>query len=337
MTGSYINAAGQVVSNAPPDPSVISAVLASIAATPTTYTATPTFNAGINVGGPSASANFDQETPNFILRTDSPAGIVVGALEVDYKAAFTNSNVGVAGIFALVNTGGASGGVAPHFVGVVAYASDTGIGDMPIIGCEGRKDQLGLAGGDGGCAVLGIANQNGATLTGRTNVVFQAQFSNTSNGIGGTPLAQGTVIQFYAPAGQGGSTIYNLFGGGTGAILNGGTIYTALALGYTTGLGAGGAITQTGSRTNGVVINKCTGQITLVSGAGSATPTTFAVTNSLVAATDTIIATASNTTNVYEIFCNATSGGFYITFFTTGGTATESPVFNFCVIKGSNN
>jgi hypothetical protein len=308
-----------------------------LANTPNIFKALQTFDDGINVGGPSSIANFDQEIPNFILRTDSPPGIVVGALEVDYKANFNNNNVGVAGIFALTNTGGNSGGIAPHFVGVVAYASDTSIGEMPIIGAEGRKDQLGGIGGDTGCAVLGIANQNGATLNGRTNVVFQAQYANTSNGIGGSALNQGTVINFYAPSGIGGSTIYNLFGGGNGAILNGGTIYSALAIGYTTGLGAGAAVTQQTSRTTGVTINKCTGQITLVSGAGSATPTTFAVTNSLVAATDTIIATASNTTNVYEILCTATSGGFYITFFTTGGTATESPVFNFSVIKGSNN
>jgi hypothetical protein len=43
-------------------------------------------------------------------------------------------------------------------------------------------------------------------------------------------------------------------------------------------------------------------------------------------------------TDLYEIFVtNVAAGSFKMTFFTTGGTSTEQPVFNFAVIKGSNN
>jgi hypothetical protein len=103
-------------------------------------------------------------------------------------------------------------------------------------------------------------------------------------------------------------------------------------IGYSTG--AGGAITQATSRSTGVTLNKASGAITLVSAAGSATPTTFTVTNSAIAATDVVIVNQKSGTDRYEIFVTAiAAGSFAITFFTTGGTTTEQPVFNFAVIK----
>ena len=99
--------------------------------------------------------------------------------------------------------------------------------------------------------------------------------------------------------------------------------------------GAGGTVTQLTSRTTGVTINTATGQITLVSAAGSATPATFTVTNSAVAATDVIILNQSSGTDKYELRVTAVSAGsFDITFNTLGGTTTEQPVINFAVIKG---
>jgi hypothetical protein len=107
-------------------------------------------------------------------------------------------------------------------------------------------------------------------------------------------------------------------------------------LGYALNQGAGGAVTQITSRTTGVTLNKATGQITMFSAAGSATAATFTVTNSQVAATDTIIVNQSSGTNLYVLLVTAvTAGTFNITFYTTGGTATDAPVLNFSVIKGS--
>jgi hypothetical protein len=104
------------------------------------------------------------------------------------------------------------------------------------------------------------------------------------------------------------------------------------ALGY--GTGSGGAVTQGTSRTQGVTLNKTNGAITLFSAAGSATYQTFTVTNSTVAATDTIIANQKSGTDKYIILVTAVAAGsFNITFATTGGTTTEQPVFNFAVIK----
>lgn len=109
---------------------------------------------------------------------------------------------------------------------------------------------------------------------------------------------------------------------------------TTTGIGY--GTGSGSTVTQATSRTTGVTINSVTGSITLVSAAGSATAASFTVTNSAVAATDTVIMNQKSGTDLYQIFVtNVSAGSFKVTFFTTGGTTTEQPVFNFTVIKGS--
>ena len=115
----------------------------------------------------------------------------------------------------------------------------------------------------------------------------------------------------------------------TGVIASTGTS----GVGYATG--AGGTVTQITSRTTGVTLNKTTGAITLFSAAGSATAATFTVTNSTVAATDVIILNQKSGTDLYDLMVTAVAAGsFNLTFRTTGGTTTETPVFNFAVIKG---
>ena len=115
----------------------------------------------------------------------------------------------------------------------------------------------------------------------------------------------------------------------TGALTSSGTA----GIGYATG--AGGAVTQLTSRTTGVTLNKTTGAITLYSAAGSATAATFTVTNSTVAATDVIILNQKSGTDLYDLMVTAVAAGsFNITFRTTGGSTTETPVINFAVIKG---
>ena len=114
----------------------------------------------------------------------------------------------------------------------------------------------------------------------------------------------------------------------TGAVTSSGTA----GVGYATG--AGGAVTQITSRTTGVTLNKTTGAITMFSAAGSTTAATFTVTNSTVAATDVIILNQKSGTDLYDLMVTAVAAGsFNLTFRTTGGTTTETPVFNFAVIK----
>ena len=117
----------------------------------------------------------------------------------------------------------------------------------------------------------------------------------------------------------------------TGFLVSG-TLTSTGSLGYATG--AGGAVTQITSRTTGVTLNKTAGAITLVSAAGSATAATFTVTNSTVAATDVIILNQKSGTDLYDLMVTAVAAGsFNLTSRTTGGTTTETPVFNFAVIK----
>jgi hypothetical protein len=103
-------------------------------------------------------------------------------------------------------------------------------------------------------------------------------------------------------------------------------------IGYATG--AGGTVTQVTSRTTGVTLNKITGAITLVSAAGSVAWQSFTVTNSAVAATDTIICNQVSGTDLNMIHVTAiAAGSFRISFATTAGVTVEQPVFRFTVIK----
>lgn len=122
------------------------------------------------------------------------------------------------------------------------------------------------------------------------------------------------------------------------AVSSGGGIKATTGIGYVTGNGAGGAVTQLTSRVTGVTLNLASGDITLFTAAGSASPATFTVSDSLVAATDTISIHEKSGTNLYEVFPTAVgTGTFNVTFFTTGGTTSDAPVFHFNVIKGANN
>lgn len=174
-----------------------------------------------------------------------------------------------------------------------------------------------------------------------------------------------TVFGFYSnnPIATGGGTSYNFYGNGTapnyfggnvgiGALSSGsklhvsGNTYISTTLsvgtsvlssgaggvGYSTG--AGGAVTQLTSRTTGVTLNKTSGAITLFTAAGSTTAATFTVTNSTVAATDVIILNQKSGTNLYILAVTAVAAGsFNVTFYTTGGTASDAPVINYAVIK----
>jgi hypothetical protein len=112
-------------------------------------------------------------------------------------------------------------------------------------------------------------------------------------------------------------------------------VFNGTGLGY--GVGGGGAITQITSRATAVTLNAYSGQITLFSAAGSATAASFTVNDSLVKATDTIEIMPSSGTNVYLVQATSISAGvsFTVTFFTTGGTATDAPVFNFVIVHAS--
>ena len=106
-------------------------------------------------------------------------------------------------------------------------------------------------------------------------------------------------------------------------------------IGYS--VGAGGTVTQATSSATGVTLNNTTGAITMFTAAGSATPASFTVTNSTVGANDAVIlAVKSGATNVYNLAVTSISAGSYVvTFWTTGGVASDTPVITQTVIKGA--
>ena len=121
-------------------------------------------------------------------------------------------------------------------------------------------------------------------------------------------------------------------GNGTPSAVPVASAFNTAGVGYS----SGSAVTQITSRTTGVTINSNAGAITLVSAAGSATPASFTVTNSKVGASDVVVLSQKSGTDLLELHVTATAAGsFRITFFTTGGTTTETPVINFAVIKGA--
>lgn len=213
------------------------------------------------------------------------------------------------------NSGGTTFAAIKMNVTDSASASDSKLIELEVGGTDKfTVDKDGDAVVAGTLAVTGAATLS-STLGVTGNVAvntdkFTVAASNGNTAVAGT-LAVTGAASFTAAA---------LSAGATGGI------------GYATG--AGGTVTQETNRTTGVTINKVTGAITLVSAAGSATPASFTVTNSAVAATDVVVVNQKSGTDLYQISVTAVSAGsFRITFNTTGGTTTEQPVFNFAVIK----
>lgn len=171
------------------------------------------------------------------------------------------------------------------------------------------------------------------------NNVGSQSFTFTGTGLSTTiPAGHGIMVQWTGAAysltdGGGGSATTPSSVAATGAVTS--SSPTA-GIGYSTGAGAAG--TQGTSRTTTIVVNGATGamsgSLTLFSAAGSATPFSFTVTNAAVAATDTVIISQKSGTDKYETFVTAVgAGSFQVTAFTTGGTTTETPVFNFAILR----
>jgi hypothetical protein len=163
---------------------------------------------------------------------------------------------------------------------------------------------------------LTVARVSGGTIT----IVRPVTLSTTSNGLTISKTTGTTLTVSSTDA-----VAVNVAGGIK-------SIGATQGIGYATG--AGGTQTQATSRTTTVTLDKICGAITLFSAAGSATYTSFTLSNSTIAATDTIILNQKSGTDKYILLVTAVAAGScQITFATTGGTTVEQPVFNFSVIK----
>lgn len=236
----------------------------------------------------------------------------------------------------------------------VISVSAAGVVSFPLSGATAASDTT----------ITGTLTATGATALGSTLAVtgnvavntdkFTIAASSGNTAIAGTlavtgaSTLTGNVTASGTLAVTGASTLTgNVSCGGTLAVTGASTLTGALAvassiksshatagIGYATGAGA--TVTQGTSRTTGVTINAACGTITLVSAAGSATPFSFTVTNSAVAATDTVRICQKSGTDKYttQQITAVGAGSFEVTLANASGTTTEQPAFNFAVIKG---
>ena len=98
---------------------------------------------------------------------------------------------------------------------------------------------------------------------------------------------------------------------------------------------AAGSVTQLTSQTTGVTLDAIRGSITLVSAAGTTTPTTFTLTNSFITVDDVVVVNQRSAANKFVVFITALANGSCDITFYTDTTTTEAPIFQFAVIKNS--
>lgn len=114
-------------------------------------------------------------------------------------------------------------------------------------------------------------------------------------------------------------------------------------IGYVTGAGVGGTVSQATDRSTGVTLSKLSGQITgQATSLAASTSATFTVTNTLVGLNDTIVLSVqSGPTANTSIFTVSTvaAGSFNIRIsnLSTATADTGAPIINFNVIKGTSN
>lgn len=116
-----------------------------------------------------------------------------------------------------------------------------------------------------------------------------------------------------------------------------GNITSNVGVGFSTG----GTVTQTGSRTTGVTLNKPTGQITLFSANLAAnTSSTFVLTNSYITDTDLVLVQhiSGGTLGKYNITATPATGNATITLRNNSSSAspTEQPVLKFMIFRAVN-
>lgn len=256
---------------------------------------------------------------------------------------------GITNDFSLFNKSSASVLLVPTGTTTANFQGALGAGGITVFNSSGLLQAAAFPALTGD--VTTSAGALGTTIAaGAVTLAKQASFAASSlmgnpTGAGATPsaitLAGGLGFSGTTLTAAGALTPTSVASSGavSGTSIAGTT--TILSSGATSGIGyatgAGGTVTQITSRVTGVTLNKACGAITLVSAAGSATWSSFTVTDSAVAATDVIIANQKSGTDIYILSIHTISAGsFVLSSATTGGTTTETPVIQFCVVKGVN-
>ncbi len=162
--------------------------------------------------------------------------------------------------------------------------------------------------------------------------------------------AMGSEIQFYnAPIGANTRTLSASISSNvstfvslssTGNVVSTGNIFSAGlgTVGYNAG--AGGTVAQSGNKTQGVTLNKPSGQITMQNTAlGADTSVSFTLTNSCISTYDLLVLNIVGgvaTPGTYNLDANCTTDSATITVRNiTGGSLSEAIVLRYAVVRGS--
>ncbi len=332
-------------------------------------TSTPTLTAA-GADTINGAATYAQSTTQYavaVLRSDGvsawyvevpgPSG-TVGATTFTGNVAVSSATLVVTDTVAKTLAVGPNGGTNPALsvdcsvgsaitgINIVGRASGSGVTLATLGGTD--EDLLVAPKGAGGVKVTSTsANALAVGRLGSTTPALQVNAATATciTGLLVTAAAAGNGLAIKAQGetnvavtlDSNGSGTLTLQGTATGNVLCGQGLLSSSAtkgVGYATG--AGGTVTQLTGRTTSVILNNVSGNIVLFSAAGSATPFSFTLTNSAIAAGDTVILNQKSGTDKYttQVVTAVAAGSCVITLANASGTTTEQPVFNFNVIKG---
>ena len=216
------------------------------------------------------------------------------------------------------------GGTAPRITGDMSNATVASRLMFQTSTVNGATDLIAIPNGTGTRAGL-IAYNNSDTAAATANTQLLQLSTETRLVAGGSsPLP----MTFYA----GGVERLRLDTSGNVLVTN------PAGLGY--GTGSGGTVTQATSKSTGVTLNKPTGQITMNNAALAAGASViFLLTNSLLAATDSVIVQPNYGANSQSYTAQVTfsgAGGAYIRVTNiSGGSLSEAVTLSFAIIKGA--
>jgi len=178
----------------------------------------------------------DPTTPHFAERTVTVDAGVQTAVHVQHIADFLNTQIGVALLADVINTGSATGG-GGHLPALIGRCEDTlsGASTLPMWGVEGKIIQKGEF--NGHFPLFLIYQRNVDTPLGGNIVSLICGFAELTEADGTTPDATGTVIHLDCTViGTGGSEFFAVKGSNVHKIETGGNIKSTQSSVISTGV-----------------------------------------------------------------------------------------------------
>ena len=282
------------------------------------------------------------------MRIDSSGNVGIGTSSPAATLhSYKNTNNGTIGVAAILDAGTQNPSVAGGGI-VMNFLTNTGATYFGAVGgyTDGTNYVTGLWGGAAasGAPAL-IVNSSGNVGIGTISpgqplhvyssaaagkYIYAQQAGSYNIGF----QAQNSVSNWYAYTAASTGNFEFFQGSGSGNVV----VVSPVGLGY--GTGSGGTVTQATDKSTGVTLNKPTGQITMNNAALlPATSVVFVLSNSLLAATDSVIVQPNYGTNSQAYTAQVTfagAGGVHIRVTNiTAGSLSEAVTLSFAIIKGA--